>query len=314
MEFVTQRSGSDPSPDGSPSATLPVTAAIPAQSAPPLTPPLTSPLTPPRWAPPRLWRVLQDVGRVLIPMFCRLRVTGEVPAAYRAGPLILAANHISNFDPFCLTPATRICGLSPRIMATGGLFRAPGIGWIMRASGHIPVDRGRDTVAYAVPAAVAALRAGSVVCIYPEGRIGLDPGLWPERAKTGLARLALATGAPVIPVTVWGSHEVIAYHGLGAMARTLLSSLWRRPTVRIRFGDPVDLSGLRDGAIGHAQQATDRIMTALSTQLATLRTDEPALPRFTDPTRPLSTARTYRARRPATPKIDHGDAVGAPRP
>ena len=283
MEIVAQRSGGDPSGDGSP-----------------------------RWQPPLTWRVLQAFGRVVIPIFCRLRVTGEVSAAHRAGPLILAANHISNFDPFCLTPASRSRGISPRVMATGGLFRAPAIGWIMKASGHIPVDRGRDTVAHAVPNAVAALRAGSVVCIYPEGRIGLDPALWPERAKTGLARLALGTGAPVIPVAIWGSHEVIAYHGRGAMTRTLLSSTWRRPTVRMHFGAPVDLSSLREGTIGHAQQASDRIMTALTTELATLRQDEPRLPRFTDPTRPVSTARSFRWKQPTVRMINHGDVVGAP--
>ena len=257
--------------------------------------------------------MLQDVGRLVIPVFCRLRVTGEVAAAHRGGPLILAANHISNFDPFCLTPASRNRGLSPRIMATGGLFRAPGIGWIMRASGHIPVDRGRETVAHAVPDAVAALRAGSVVCIYPEGRIGLDPAMWPERAKTGLARLALATGVPVIPVAIWGSHEVVAYHGRTAMIGSLISAIWRRPTVRMHFAAPVDLSGLREGAVGHAQQASDRIMAALTAELAKLRLDEPRLPRFVDPTRPISTARSY-TRQLTIRMIDHGDVVTAPGP
>jgi 1-acyl-sn-glycerol-3-phosphate acyltransferase len=263
---------------------------------------------------PLTWRVLQNLGRVVIPIFCRFRVTGDVSAEHRAGPLILAANHISNFDPFCMTPASRSRGLAPRMMATGGLFRAPIIGRVMTAAGHLPVDRGRDTVTQAVPAAVAALRAGSVVCIYPEGRIGLDPALWPERAKTGLARLALGTGAPVIPVAIWGSHEVIAYHGRGAMARTLISSIWRRPTVRMHFGAPVDLSDLSDGAIGHAQRATDRIMTALVTELARLRTDQLGVPHFIDPTRPISTARSYRTKRPTIAMIDHGEAARATGP
>ena len=93
--------------------------------------------------------------------------------------------------------------------------------------------------------------------IYPEGRVGLDPAMWPERPKTGLARLALATGAPVVPVATWGAHEVIAYHGRGAMIRTLLSSIWRRPTVRVHFGAPVDLSDLQRGR-GRARPAGQR--------------------------------------------------------
>jgi 1-acyl-sn-glycerol-3-phosphate acyltransferase len=267
-----------------------------------------------RWRAPLTWRVLQGVSRLVIPIFCRFRVTGEVSAAHAAGPAILAANHISNFDPFCMTLASRRRGIAPRMMATGGLFRPPVIGRVMTAAGHIPVDRGRETVAQAVPTAVTALRAGSVVGIYPEGRIGLDPEMWPERAKTGLARLALHTGAPVIPVAIWGSHEVIAYHGRGPMIRTLVSSIWRRPTVGMHFGAPVDLSDLREGTIGHAQRATDRIMTALTMEVAKLRVDEPGLPRFIDPTRPVSTARSYRTRQPTVRMIDHRYIDGADGP
>jgi 1-acyl-sn-glycerol-3-phosphate acyltransferase len=161
----------------------------------------------------------------------------------------------------------------------------------MTAAGHIPVDRGRETVTHAVPAAVAALEARSIVFIYPEGRIGLDPAMWPERAKTGLARVAMTSGAPVVPVAIWGSHEVVAYHGSRAMLRTLISSLWRRPTVRVHFGTPVPLSDLKLGTVGHAQRASDRIMDAIATTLAPLRTDEPRLPRYRDHTRPVSMAR-----------------------
>lgn len=257
----------------------------------------TPPVTETPWRPTLTWRVLQDVARVVVPPFCRLRVTGDVPGTCRNGPLILAGNHISNFDPFCITLATRLRRLSPRIMATGGLFRAPIIGRVMIAAGHIPVDRGRDTITNALPNAVAALRADSVILIYPEGRIGLDPAAWPERAKSGLARIALATGAPVVPVAIWGSHEVIAYHGRSAMLRTLISSVWRRPTVRVHFGAPVDLTGLREGGIGHAQQASDRIMDALTSELARLRKDELRLPRYFDPTRPVSSARLHRTGR-----------------
>jgi len=255
----------------------------------------------PRWRPPRLWRFALGLGRAVVPMLCRLRVTGDVPQEHRAGPLILAGNHIGTFDPVCLTAAARVRRLAPRMMATGGLFRVPVVGRLMRAAGHIPVDRGRATVANAIPDALEALRAGSVVFIYPEGRIGLDPGLWPERGKSGLARLALSTGVPVVPVATWGSHEVLAYHGLVNMVRTGITALWRRPVVRIHFGRPVDLSDLRDGRTGDAQRASDRIIDALTDELRGLRTAEPRLPRYRDPTRPVSAARTHRYGRAAAP-------------
>ena len=207
------------------------------------------------------------------------------------GPLILAGNHIANFDPIATTAACARLGIAPRMMATGGLFRAPIVGAFMRAAGHIPVNRGHETVLNAVPDATAALAAGSVVFIYPEGRIGLHPALWPERPRTGIARFALTTGAPVVPVAIWGSHEVIAYHGWPVMIRTLISSVWRRPVVRVHFGGPVDLSDLRAGVVGHAQRASERIMDAITAELAPLRADEPGLPRFRDHTRPVTLAR-----------------------
>jgi 1-acyl-sn-glycerol-3-phosphate acyltransferase len=262
---------------------------------------VSPPIVEPRWQPPLLWRAVQALARVVIPLVCRLRVTGDVPDALRDGPLILAGNHIATFDPICFTAVGRMRGLAPRMMATGGLFRIPVVGAFMRATGHIPVDRGRDTVTNAVPAAMEALRAGSVVFIYPEGRIGLDPAMWPERAKTGLARLALATGVTVVPVATWGTHAVIAYHGRAAMWRTLLSSLWRRPIVRVHFGAPVNLSDLLESGESagraQAQQASDRIMDAIGDALAGVRRDEPRLPRYYDPTRPISLARV-RSRRP----------------
>jgi 1-acyl-sn-glycerol-3-phosphate acyltransferase len=240
---------------------------------------------------PPLWRFVLRLAAVVVPLVCRLRVTTSMPYHLVRGPLILAGNHIGTFDPMAMAAACARMRIAPRMMATGGLFRAPVIGPLMRAAGHIPVDRGRESVRNAVPDAAAALAAGSTVFIYPEGRIGLHPGMWPERPRTGIARVALATGAPVVPVAIWGSHEVIAYHGWPVMIRMLLSSLWRRPVVRVHFGAPVELRDLRAGAVGHAQRASDRIMDAITTELAGLRTDEPGLPRYHDHTRPVTLAR-----------------------
>lgn len=264
----------------------------------------------PHWRPTRMWRALMVVARVGAALVCRLRVTGEVAPALRDGPLVLASNHIGVFDPVALVAACRTRRVVPRMMATGGLFRAPVVGAVMRACGHIPVNRGHADVADAVHHAADAVRAGSVVLIYPEGRISLDPGMWPERAKTGLARFALATGAAVVPVAQWGAHEMMAYHGRGAMIGTLLRSAVRRPLVRVHFGAPVDLSDLRPGAVGHAQRASERIMAALAAELAALRPAEPRLPRYVDPTRPLSVARVYR-RRPVVPASAGIDVAGS---
>lgn len=231
---------------------------------------------------------------MLIPVFCRLRITGDVPPELRTSAVILAANHIGSFDPFVLIAACAKKGLAPRFLATGGLFRAPVFGSIMRGCGHIQVDRGKHTVTDALHNAIDALEAGSCILIYPEGRISWDPGLWPENGKTGVARLAQASHTPVLAIAQWGAHEVMSWDGPATMAKTLLSAIWRRPVTRVHFAGVVDL----DEPGMTPRKATDRITEHYLQALIPLRADEPILPRHIDPIRPLSTARTYRRPKP----------------
>jgi 1-acyl-sn-glycerol-3-phosphate acyltransferase len=233
-------------------------------------------------------------ARVLVALVARLRVTGDLPAQLREGPLILAVNHLSPFDPIALTAACRVRRVAPRYLATGGLFRAPVVGQVMRHWGHIPVHRGTAAATRAVPAAAAALAARAVVLVYPEGRIGLDPHLWPERGRTGAARGALASRAAVVPVAQWGTHEVVPYAAPRGLLRALARAIVRRPLVRVHFGDPVDLGDLTEGVPGHAQRATDRILDAITRELVRLRPHEPAVPRHVDPTRPRDSSRRRR--------------------
>jgi 1-acyl-sn-glycerol-3-phosphate acyltransferase len=246
------------------------------------------------WPAPLVWRVLLVAARVLVGGVGRLRVTGEVPESLRGTPVVVAVNHVGNFDPIVIAAAMRVRGMAPRLLATAGLFRAPVIGRVLRACGHIPVNRRSASAADALHEAEAALAGGALVVMYPEGRIGLDPGLWPERGKTGLARLALRSGATVLPVAQWGAHEVVAYHGVGAMLGRFVGSVFRRPVLRVHFGPPVRLDDLPADATGVAMRATERIMAAVADALEPLRHGEPRLPRYIDPTRPLSTARTRR--------------------
>ncbi|MEV4122774.1 lysophospholipid acyltransferase family protein [Micromonospora sp. NPDC049645] len=246
------------------------------------------------WQPPLIWRAALLLARGLVGPLARLEVTGDVPAHLRRGPLVLAANHISPFDPVVLAAACQTRGIAPRIMATAGLFRVPVFGAAMRHAGHIRVDRGTSAVHRALDDATAAVGRGSVILVYPEGRIGLDPGMWPERGKTGAARLALTCGAPVVPVAQWGSHEVLPYQAPRGMLRGIARSLWRRPVIRVHFGAPVDLGETTADTPGAARRATDRIMDALTDTLAPLRPDEPDLPRHVDPGRPSDPSRSRR--------------------
>ncbi len=243
-----------------------------------------------------MWRALLRLSRMVVPLVCRLRVSGTVPAELRRGPLILAANHVSPIDPLVMMAACSRAGVTPRFMATAGLFTAPVVGSVMRACGQLRVDRHTAQVAEALPAASVALRAGSVVLVYPEGRIGLDPWMWPERGKTGVARMAAMSGAPVIPVAQWDTHRVLPYAAPKGLAGSLLRTIRQRPVVRVRFGEPVDLSGLTGTPGARAMRATDRIVEGIARTLVPLRADELRTPRHIDRTRPPDMSRVRRNR------------------
>lgn len=245
----------------------------------------------PGWRVPRLWRFLLAVAPVVLFPFCRLRVCGVVPPELRGGPLILAANHVSPVDPVVMMAACHRVGLAPRFMATGGVFRAPVVGSVMRWCGHIRVDRRSERVAQALPDAAAALRAGSTVLVYPEGRIGLDPWMWPERGKTGAARLAGLSGAPVVPVAQWDTHRVLPYASPRGLVKSLVLALWRRPVVHVRFGVPVDLSGLAGSAGTRTLLATRLIVEGIDRTLLPLRAGELRVPLHVDVTRPRDMSR-----------------------
>jgi 1-acyl-sn-glycerol-3-phosphate acyltransferase len=136
------------------------------------------------------------------------------------------------------------------------------------------VDRDTADAARALDAAVEALSRGETVVIYPEGTVTRDPAKWPMAARTGVARLALQSGAPVLPLAQWGAE--------GAL-RTLLRPLPRR-TARFRIGPPVDLAAFvgRQLDAELLRAATDVVMDALTAEVAVLR-GEPAPARRFDP-------------------------------
>ena len=242
------------------------------------------------------------LGRIVVFPLCRLRVHGTVPADLLGRPLILAANHISPFDPIVMTAACHKAGIAPRILATGGIFNAPIAGAAMRAAGHIRVDRDTDRVADALPAAAEALSGGAMVLVYPEGRIGLDPWMWPERGKTGVARMAARSGAAVLPVAQWGAHAVLPYETPKGLFTSLLKAMRRRPVVHVAFGEkPVDLSSVTGTPGARAMQATRLIMAAIDETLTTLRRDEMQTPHFVDPSRPPDHSRVRPRPESATP-------------
>lgn len=173
------------------------------------------------------------------------------------GPVIVAANHISDADPFVLGDFLLQRGRHTHFLAKHALFTVPGVGWFLRRALMIPVRRGSALAANALTEATAALRAGAAVGIYPEGEESLDPTYWPMTGQPGVAALARETGAPVIPVAVWGTQHI--------RGRTRSAHLWPRSHVCVWAGEPVDLSRWRDAPFTDQvlKDMTDRVMAAV---------------------------------------------------
>jgi 1-acyl-sn-glycerol-3-phosphate acyltransferase len=229
----------------------------------------------------------------LVSIFGRVEVTGGVPEELRKGPLLLAANHIGDFDPFVIAVALHRVGITPRIMATGGIVSAPVAGPLLERTGAIRVERGTELARHAVRVTEVALVSGGHVVAYPEGRVGLAADGWPERGRTGMSRLALGLGVPVIPVSQWGAHEVLQYANDRGKLRTAIRAVVRRPALRVHVGPPVRLDDLRMGRVGDANRARYRIAAAITRGLVPLRAGEAGRPPFVDPTRPTTAVAAY---------------------
>lgn len=191
------------------------------------------------------------------------------------GGCVVVANHISYVDPLTFAHLVYDYGRLPRYLAKGEVFDVPGVGSVLRSAGQIPVRRLTADASQAFSSAVAAVRRGECVVVYPEGTITRDPGLWPMTGRSGAARIALSTGAPVIPVAQWGAHRLLAPY---AKRPRLLP----RQTLTMKVGDPVDLDDLRDVPLTPEVlgEATDRIMDAVTELLADIRGEKPPEHRF----------------------------------
>lgn len=124
----------------------------------------------------------------------------------REGPAIIAANHVSFLDFIFLGWAAHQRQRFVRFMAIRSAFDHPVSGPLLRGMRHIPVDRERDP-ARAFDTAIDALRRGDVVGLHPDGRINRSAIRRP--GKTGAVRMALETGAPLIPAAVWGTQSFL---------------------------------------------------------------------------------------------------------
>ncbi|BCO35601.1 1-acyl-sn-glycerol-3-phosphate acyltransferase [Mycobacterium heckeshornense] len=191
----------------------------------------------------------------LLALLGRPKVEGleNVP---RTGPAILASNHLAVADSFYLPLVVRrrITFLAKREYFTGTGLKGWFIRWFYSTTGQVPIDRSSgDAAQAALDTAERLLKAGKLLGMYPEGTRSPDGRLY--KGKTGLARLALHTGVPVIPVAMIGTDEV---NPPGA-------KMWRFGKVIVRFGKPMDFSRF-EGLAGNLfieRAVTDEVMYEL---------------------------------------------------
>jgi putative phosphoserine phosphatase/1-acylglycerol-3-phosphate O-acyltransferase len=208
-----------------------------------------------------LGRELQDWGRPfmrpeIVTPNARIEFDGleNIP---ETGPAILVFNHRSYFDPIVMGVVIAKTGRNVRGLGKKEVFDVPLVGRLMKASGGIRVDRGTGSDE-PLDAAIAAVEAGELLMVAPEGTIPRGPAFFdPElKGRWGAARIAAATRAPVIPIGLWGTEKVWP-----RSARLPKFSLTDRPTVTASVGPPVELK------YRSPEADTKRIMKALSAQL-----------------------------------------------
>jgi 1-acyl-sn-glycerol-3-phosphate acyltransferase len=181
---------------------------------------------------------------------------------------IVAGNHVTNIDWLPIAAAFYDIGRPAAILVKDSLFKVPVVGRFLKGLGLIPVQRGTSQAADALNQAEKVLAEGGLVFFFPEGTLTADPDLWPMSPRSGVGRLALRTGAPVLPLAIWGTNELMPRSGG-------FHPIPRKP-VRLRLGPAVDLADLTgrvDATAG--RQATERVMAQVRLLLGQLRGQTP---------------------------------------
>ena len=228
-------------------------------------------------SPARSNRAYRNVARILRPIL--LVVTKRDWHGAENLPtdrgFIVASNHMTNVDPITFAHYLWDNGFAPKILAKSSLFKVPVVGGVLRGTGQIPVYRNSAAAADSLSAAVAAIAEGECVAVFPEGTLTREPDLWPMAGKTGVARLALTTRAPVIPLAQWGAQDLLGRY------KKLLKPIPPKK-VTVVTGPPVDLDDLYGRPLDNAtlREATDRVMDAITALLEGVRGEKAPTVRY----------------------------------
>jgi 1-acyl-sn-glycerol-3-phosphate acyltransferase len=195
-----------------------------------------------RWTPTQ--RFVQRLIALLVRATMRVRVEGleHVP---RSGPAIIAGNHLSLLDSVVVIPCLR----RPVILLLAEELRVwPWIGLVLGRIGNAILVRRGSGERRPIELGAAVLDAGGIVAVAPEGHRSRSGGL--QRGRNGVARLAIRTGAPIVPVAIWGQERAF-----GSWCRL------RRAPVDVRFGAPPSLANVNGSA---PAAVTTRVMLEIA--------------------------------------------------
>jgi 1-acyl-sn-glycerol-3-phosphate acyltransferase len=185
----------------------------------------------------------------------------------KSGPAILAFNHVAYLDPFASAFVVDSAKRRPRFLAKSELFADKRIAWILKGARQIEVRRGTKDAPMALDHAFESLDQGQLILVFPEGTVTTDPDLNPMPAKTGAARLAIRSGAPLIPCGIWGTANIWPKG---------YRKHWWPPgqDILIEVGRPLDLTDYSDNPDGWTA-ASKKLMDEIGVLVAGLR---PAVP------------------------------------
>ncbi|NYD43374.1 lysophospholipid acyltransferase family protein [Nocardioides panaciterrulae] len=213
------------------------------------------------------YRSVNVLGRVLLWLLgISVRVRGQQHLP-RSGPVVLASVHGSFLDFVLVEKAALERGRLVRFLCRHDVWRAPLVGRAMDGMRHVPVDREAPAAAYLT--ARRLLGEGEAVCVFPEA--GISHSFTVRSLMRGAAALAVETGAPLVPVVVWGGQRVLP---LGRHGRRPRPDLRRGAPVDVCFGPPLpvcpgdDLTRLTE-RLGHT-------LTAMLEQVQRLPAHRPA--------------------------------------
>lgn len=210
-----------------------------------------------------IYKSLALLGRITFRAAVRYKWQG-ISNLPKNKPFIVCPNHLTNADPIAIAHILYVNGYTPKFLAKGALFRNKTFGFLLDKCGQIPVYRDSNP-SEAFTIAKKAILNNSVIVMYPEGTFTRDPKRWPMKGKTGAVRLALETGAPIVPVAHWGLLDLMPI-GTSKIKIT-------RPNVTIQIGKPLDLSAYYGQKITKdlLETVTAKLMDSITRILEDLR-------------------------------------------